>query len=243
MRWRDLTLVGLSGGGRLVIACDAAGAVGPKERDAVQVPGYVIGRFTARVPLMELIAAGAAPLHLVNNTCVEPEPTGMEILRGIRDEAALAGLGPEQINGSFEKNMPTVQTALGVTAIGFLGAEQPLPQAQRFDVVVAIGRPKVGPEVRLDDPEIPGIPLVQRLAGESLVHGLLPVGSRGIGPEVADLAACAGLAIDWSPAEAGWELAKSAGPSTCLLAAVAPRALPGLALTLVHPWAVIAQLV
>lgn len=243
MRWRDLTLIDLPGGGRLVIACDAAGAVGPKECDAVQVPGYVTGRFTARVPLMELIAAGAVPIHLVNNTCVEPEPTGLEILRGIREEAALAGLGPDQINGSFEKNLPTVQTAVGVTAIGFMPAHQPLRRAQRGDLVVAIGRPKVGPEVRLEDPEIPDIPLVQRLAGDRLLHDLLPVGSRGIGPEVADLAASAGLEADWAPTEPGWDLTRTAGPSTCLLAALAPRGLPGLALTLAHPWAVVAQLI
>lgn len=242
MRWRDLTLVDLPGGGRLVIACDAAGGIGPKECDAVRVPGYVVGRFTARVALMELLAAGARPLHLVNSTCVEPEPTGREILRGICDEAALAGLSPDQINGSFEKNIPTVQTAVGVTAIGYLPADQPLRKARHGDVVIAIGRPKVGGEVRLDDPELPDLTLVRRLAGAPLVHDLLPVGSRGIGAETLELAASAGLKVQWAPAEEGFPRDKSAGPVTCLLAAAAPSALHALALTLTQPWAVVAQL-
>lgn len=242
MRWRDLTLVDLPCGGRLVIACDAAGGIGPKERDVIRVAGYVIGRFTARVALMELLAAGAQPLHLVNNTCVEPDPTGREILQGICDEAALAGLSADQINGSFEKNIPTVQTGLGVTAIGYLAPDRPLRTARPGDLVVAVGRPKVGGEVRLDDPELPDLPLVRRLAGDPLVHDLLPVGSRGIRAEAEDLAASAGLEVEWAPAEEGFPLGKSAGPVTCLLAAAAPSALQGLALTLTQPWAVVAQL-
>ncbi|MBP2018434.1 hypothetical protein J2Z79_001845 [Symbiobacterium terraclitae] len=242
MRRRDLSLVDLPGGGRLVIACDAAGGVGPKPGDAVKASGYVVGRFTARVPLMEVLAAGAEPLHLVNTACVEPEPTGRAILQGICDEAALAGLTAGQINGSFEKNLPTVQTGLGVTVVGYLSPGRHLRRASPGDLVVAVGRPKVGPEVRPDDPELPDLPLVRRLAADPLVHDLLPVGSRGIGPETVDLASSAGLAVDWAPDEEGFPRGKSAGPATCLLVAAAPRALPGLALSLTRPWAVVAQL-
>jgi hypothetical protein len=240
MRHRDLTVLDLPGGDRLLIACDAAGGIGPKPMDAVPVAGYVLGRFTARVALAEVIAAGGKLLAVINNCCVEPEPTGEEILRGILDEAALAGLSPEAVTGSFEKNLPTVQSGLGVTVLGLAGRS--FGQAVAGDLIVAVGRPKVGPEVTLDDPELADLPLLLRLAADRSVHDLLPVGSRGIAAEAVVLAASAGLAADFLPAEPGWDLHKSAGPATSCLVAVPPSSLPALALTLDRPWAVVAQL-
>lgn len=107
----------------MLIATDAAGGIGPKMMDTVQAPAYVLGRFTARVALMEVIAGGGRPIAVIDACCVEPVPTGQEILRGILDEAALAGLTPEAVTGSFEKNVVTVQTGLGVTALAL--AERP----------------------------------------------------------------------------------------------------------------------
>lgn len=240
MRRRDVTVLDLPGGERLLVACDALGGIGPKAMDQVQVPGYVVGRFTARVALMEVLAAGGRPVLLVNNACVEPEPTGAEILRGIREEARLAGLEPDAITGSFEKNIPTVQTGLGVTAMALASREE--RRAAPGDLIIAIGRPKVGPEVHLDDPEIADLPLGRWLAGERLVHDLLPVGSRGIAAEAAEMAGSAGLGLEWIGPEEGWDLARSAGPATCLLAAIPGRALPLLALSLRQPWSLVAQL-
>jgi hypothetical protein len=240
MKRRDVTALHLPGWSRLLVACDAAGGIGSKELDVVKVPAYVLGRFTARVALMEVIAAGGRPIALVDTACVEPEPTGAELLRGVTDEAALCGLGPDAITGSFEKNVPVRQTALGVTALATAVRELPGPGSG--DLVLAVGLPKVGAAVRLDDPEIADLPLVMSLAACTEVHDLLPVGSRGIAAEVADLAASAGLAADMLPPEEGWDLAKSAGPATCCLVAVAPSALPGMALTLSRPWALVARL-
>jgi len=237
---RDLTVLDLPEGDRVLIACDAAGGIGPKEMDRVQVPGYVLGRFTARVALMEVIAGGGRPVALVNACSVEPDPTGREIMRGVLDEAALAGLGPDAVTGSFEKNVSTVQTGLGVTALAL--SEGPFRSPAAGDLVVAVGRPKVGPEVSLEDPEIADLPTVARLAREPAIHDVLPVGSRGIAGELRDLAATAGLSPELLAPEPGWDLEKSAGPGTCCLVAVAPSALPALALTLAQPWAVVARL-
>ncbi len=239
VRFRDLTLLDLPGGERLVIACDAAGGIGPKERDAVSTDGYVLGRFTARVPLMEVVAAGGRPLALVNNCCVEPEPTGQEILRGVLDEVAMAGLDADRVIGAFEKNVPTIQTGLGVTVIGRM--ESPRQGVSPGDLIVAVGLPKVGAEVSLDDPGIADLWLVRRLSQMAAVHDLLPVGSRGIAAEAADMAATAGLLVEILPAEPGWDLQKSAGPGTTVLAAVPPRALAALAVTLDRPWCLAAR--
>ncbi|MCG0239041.1 MAG: alpha-ribazole kinase [Firmicutes bacterium] len=240
MRRRDVTVLDLPGGVRLLVACDAAGGIGPKEQDRVRVSGYVLGRFTARVALMEIVAAGGRPLLLVNTACVEPEPTGKEILAGIEAEARLAGLGPDAITGSWEKNIPTVQTGLGVTALGL--AEGSPPGAVAGDLIVAIGRPKVGDEVSLADPEIADLPLVLRLAKDPRVHDLLPVGSRGIAAEAEEMAGSAGLDLEWLEPQPGWDFRKSAGPATCVLAAVAPEDLPGVTQGLRQPWTPVARL-
>lgn len=241
MKHRDLTILPLTNAQSLMVATDAAGGIGPKEGDTVKVPAYVLGRFTARVALMELIAAGGRPVLLVNTCCVEPEPTGAELLRGVSDEAALLGLGADAITGSFEKNVPTTQTALGVTAMALTDRSSPR-RAQPGDLVVAVGLPKVGAEVRLDDPDIADLPLVAALSAQPEVHDLLPVGSRGIAAEAAALAESAGLTVELLPAEPGWDLAQSAGPATCCLVALGPAALPALALTLDRPWALVARL-
>ena len=235
MRRRDLLLLNLPGGDSLLIACDAAGGIGPKPHDTIHVPAYTLGRFSARVVLMEVIAAGGCPVALVDNCCVEPSPTGEELLRGVRDEAALVGVPSDAITGSFEKNIPVAQTALGVTAIAVAG--RPAGQTQPGDLIVAVGRPKAGNEVHLEDPEIADLPLVHRLARDPAIHDILPVGSRGIAAEVAEMAPAAELL----PPEPGWDLAKSAGPATCVLMAVAPSTLPALALVLSCPWTLVAQ--
>lgn len=108
--------------------------------------------------------------------------------------------------------------------------------------MVAVGRPKVGPEVKLDDPEVADLPLVMGLARDQEIHDLLPVGSRGIAAEATDMAASAGLRAHLLPPEPDWDLTKSAGPATTCLVAIAPSILPALAVTLNRPWAVVAHL-
>lgn len=222
----DLTLLPLRGGATLVVAVDSLGAIGPKELDRVKVPGYVVGRFSCRVPLMEVLAVGAEPLLVVNALCVEPEPTGADILAGIRDEAAVAGLDPEtMVTGSTEKNIPTAQTALGVTVIA-LAPTQPGGQVvlrwgrcAAGDAVIAVGRPKVGNEVRLDDVDIADIPTMVAILRFPGAGDVLPVGSGGIRAEARKLARRGGLDFSLEPG-CGLDLEASAGPSTCILVSV-----------------------
>ena len=153
---RDLTLLRLPGDLVLVIACDSAGGIGPKERDVVKVPGYVLGRFTARVALMEVLASGALPAVVVSTLSVEPEPVGREIMAGVEEEARESGLDPRRaVTGSSEKNTPTCQTGLGITAIGMAREDElRFGRSVRGDAVMCVGVPKVGDQVRLGDPDI-----------------------------------------------------------------------------------------
>ena len=230
----------------LAVACDSLGAIGPKAHDVLHVPGYVVGRFACRVPLMELIAVGAEPLLVVCALCVEPEPAGAEIMAGVRDEVEAAGLDPAAaITGSTEKNMPTAQTGVGVTALGVL----PTPATLRWgrgrpgDVVVAVGRPKVGAAVTLDDAELADIPTLRLALAHPACGDAVPVGSRGIAAEAEDLARRSNCSFVAST-DAPIDLAISAGPATCFLVTVAEAGLPALddLAAAGRPWAAVGRL-
>ncbi len=222
-RWRDLSLIALNSTQSLVIACDSLGGIGPKEADTVKVPGYVVGRFGARVPLMEVLSVRAAPVALVDTLSVELEPTGRDIQRGIAAELSSAGLDPGLIvNGSSEKNVPTIQTGVGITVLG-LGDSGGLliGRARRGDAIACFGQPKVGQEVALNDPTICHPGTVMALTANPSVREVVPVGSRGIRAEAEAIAEGYNLQVRWWPVpdpDRSLDLEKSAGPSTVVLA-------------------------
>jgi len=65
-QFRDLTLIPISHDELLVIACDSLGGIGPKQHDMVKVPAEIVGQYTVRGPLMEVLAAGARPVAVIN---------------------------------------------------------------------------------------------------------------------------------------------------------------------------------
>lgn len=251
LQLNDVTLLVPPAHSRLVVAVDSAGGIGPKELDQVRVDGYVVGRFTCRVPLMEVMAVGAIPVVVVAALCVEPEPTGRRILAGIRDEVATGGLqGTAVVTGSSEKNVTVFQTGVGITVIGLVSpnatdggdartggragaGDGAVPggnsglrwgRSRRGELVVCVGRPKVGSEVRLEDDELADLPTLKRVLEFPGVSDVLPVGSGGILQEAGKLAARSGARFAASPTDL--DLARSGGPATCLLVALAPAHWP-----------------
>jgi len=222
---RDVTVIDLGGGMSLVVTCDSLGGIGSKENDTLRVPFQVVGRFTARVALFELIATGAAPLVVVNALSVEVEPSGRQIIEGIRAELKDIGLAHVvPITGSTEENMATKETGLGIVAIGAIAADRlKIGKAQAGDEVYCIGLPKVGEEVELGDPEMLQAETLVQLARSDFVHDMVPVGSRGVAHEVNELAQSAGLTVQIE-SRCGVDLAQSAGPSTCAVVALASDA-------------------
>jgi hypothetical protein len=235
-RARDLVLVELPDR-TLVIAADSNAAIGDKPGDALAQDPILTGYSAAKVPLMEVLASGATPFLLIDNLCVELEPTGLQILRGIRSALDDAGL-EVMVTGSDESNMPTVQTGLGVTVIGAAApGELRLGDIRPGDELWVVGRRASGlpgdeyaaleagvarPRSVVDAVAIPG------------VHEILPVGSHGIAHECRELAADGGVELAWDPDIAA-DLERSAGASTCFLVAVEPGAaglLEGLGLPL-----------
>lgn len=222
-----------AGGELLVLACDSAGGAGPKPLDGVKVPARVVGLFTARVALMEVIAAGAAPVAVTATICCEPEPTGSGVACGVMEEMAAAGLGPEALVISTEKNLGTAQTGVGVTVLGTVRRGRFLPgRALPGDIIALVGHPKVGAEVAEDDPAIVDLHTVTAIIRSGLAADLVPVGSRGAAAEARELASSAGLVARLCPEQdgsGGGLLSRSGGPATALVAAVRPDAVAELA--------------
>ncbi len=230
-KFRDLTVIHQPRGGFLVAACDSSGGVGPKGGDVLKTGGFTVGYTAASVVLMELIAAGAKPFFLADGLAVEEKPTGQEILRGVLQAAAEAGIAAEAVTGSTEENFPTLQTGLGITALGWT-EEWPVHRSAPGDLLVLAGLPRSGQAV-LEPPREDRLTLeiLKKIRTEKpfteLIGEILPVGSRGVLAEAEDLAATAGGVFH--PQEILPErLAGSGGPSTCAVLSVKPENLAAL---------------
>ncbi len=221
----------------VVVACDSCGAIGGKELDVIRVPPYISGRFTTRVALFEVLTTGVQPRIGTVAICNEPNPTGEEILRGVRDELNMAGVGPLPIAISCEKNMPTKQTGLGITLVG-MGevGDLRIAATKPRDNIFCLGVPKVGSEVDSpDDPEIVQAEHLRLLLKERKVHDIIPVGSQGILGEIHILATALNLSfIAANRPDLGQfldvghnsletpNIRKSGGPATCVIFTAEP---------------------
>jgi hypothetical protein len=197
--------------GYLLAACDALGAIGAMPADTVAAPWPLVGRLTARVALMELIALGAEPRLLAVAAVVAPGA----VLAGVREEAAVAGLAEDDVAWSAERNMAPKQTAVGVTAVGLAPALR-LARAGSGLAMLALGRPKAGAAVWLGDPETADLPALRRVLACPSTVAVSPAGSGGLAERAQALAAEAGMRfVPEFPAD--WDPAASAGPATALV--------------------------
>jgi hypothetical protein len=221
--YRDVLLFEFANGEVMVVGCDSAGGIGPKPLDKIKVDGYTLGKFTARVTLMEVLATGAKPLCVIDALGVELEPTGNEILKGVKDEAVKAGLDPRlAVTGSTEKNIPVQQTGIGMTVIGMCKkASLKIGVSQPGDTIVAIGIPCVGDEVVPAEKEgkTADIADVLKLRDISFVHEKIPVGPEGITYEMETLAKSSKLKFKLTN-QNSVDVQKSAGPATVILASL-----------------------
>lgn len=212
-RLRDLLVADVPAS-RLVIACDTIGGIGPRPDDSYPADPVWCAHLGARVPLLEVMCAGARPLVLVNTPCQDWE-SAQPMIEEFRRCAAAVGIDPTAVTGSTEDNVATTQTGIGVTVIGVM-PEGELPRAHDGDVLVCVGTPVSAP----DDDVAPGrreiVPLaeVRDLVASGKVHDCVPVGSHGVAWEAAQLASTAGLRAEFRDVEV--DLARSGGPSTCL---------------------------
>lgn len=213
---RDVSFIKIEKDLYLAVACDSCGGIGNKEKDVVKVPPYIVGRFTTRVSMMELLSIGASPKGLTAAVCSEPKPTGEGLVSGIFEE--LKQIDEKMsITISTEKNMPTCQTGLGITAIGTVNSNSlKVNKTRALDKLYCIGIPKVGNEISLEDPELADITLIKKLLKHPKIHDIIPVGSKGIKGETNILASYLKLEVIWRK-DIPLDLNKTAGPCTCVL--------------------------
>lgn len=217
-RLRDLLIID----GRYVVATDSIGGIGDKAEDSVYADPRTVIHFALRVPLLEVICAGAQPIVIVDSLGVEMEPTGALMIEEVRRVGQLVGVDPQGITGSTEDNVPTRATGLGVTVIGRLASGHGRC-ARIGDVVVCVGLPLSAPthDIYIGHPDQVRIEDVRKAVESSLIHDALPVGSKGIAWELTQMAQTAGLEYAWT-GDAQERLVGSGGPSSCVLLACRP---------------------
>ncbi len=217
---RDVRIIRLDRRKCLVVSCDSSGAIGSKALDQFKCPPEIVGKFAARVALMETLATGAKPICIASPLAVEPTPTGKRILRGIRSEMKYAGLDPHTpIVQSTEKNFKTKQTGVGLTAVGLADPSSlKIGRCMVGDEVFALGTPYVGAKVRFGERRhiIADPRDVSMLLRYGFIHEVIPVGSTGIMHEAEVMAMDSGLRFRPDNYEQN-TLTESAGPATVIL--------------------------
>lgn len=212
---RDLLVIDEPGS--IVLACDSVGGIGPKEHDSFPAAAWTTAHFATRVPLLEVICAGAQPLAVINALCIAADETGREMIDAVRALAAEAGVPAHAVSGSTEDNVHTTATGIGVTVLGQLTAATER-RSRADDVVLCAGLPRSAPQHTLHPghPDVVPIREVQAAVATGLAHDALPVGSKGLIWEVQQLAETSDLAVRWDP-DSPVDAHASAGPSSCVL--------------------------
>lgn len=220
-RLRDLTLVDLVGGINVVIACDSNAGIGEKPDDSIKKPYTEQGISILKVPLIEIIASGAAPVLVVNNLCFEMEPYGKTIIKVMKDELDRNGFDSSvQITGSTEDNAKTYQTGSGLTILGLGHKSQlRLGNTKIGDTVCVVGNPKDGGVLQYSefDRDVLSIADTISLTKLPYIHEILPCGSHGCLYEAAALASDVGGSFDIFDSKFTISLNTSAGSCTAAL--------------------------
>jgi hypothetical protein len=241
----DVSILKVPTGHAIIAGSTSSGAIGPKEMDKVKVDGRVLGKFLARVALMDVSATGAFPLLLSVTLGVEKDPTGNSILEGIREEARTIGLDPNQvIMENTEDNFETLQTGVGLTVVGFANEEElRIGKTCPGDFIVAIGKPKVGNEVIAAEArgEIADLKNITQLSQRKYVHDIWPVGGFGIASEAKMMAYGVGRQLKTCEVQ-GLDLNKSAGPATVVLATINRESLEDLMSMIHKPISVVGEI-
>jgi hypothetical protein len=176
---------------------------------------------------------------------VEKEPTGNGILEGIRREARSIGLDPNQVlMENTEDNFETVQTGAGLTVIGFANEDElRIGKTCPGDLIVSIGKPKVGSEVIEAEArgEIAELKNITQLSQRKYVHDIWPVGGFGIASEARMMAYGVGRKLKINEMQ-GLDLNKSAGPATVVLATIDKEKLEDLTSLIPKPISVVGEI-
>lgn len=220
---RDLTLVDLLCDIKLVVACDSNASNGEKPNDTKSNSYEETAVSALKVPFMEVLATGATPLVVINNLCVEMDPSGKRIINAMKEELKEAGFWENiQFTGSTEDNMVTTQTGIGVTVIGLLdNSKSKLRKTQKDDLVICVGIPQSGIHIPYSekDGDVCKIKDLVKLRTLDFVHEILPIGSKGAQYEAWEMAKSVDMSF-YQVEQNEVDMKTSAGSSTAVLASI-----------------------
>lgn len=219
MKYRDLNLIPWDEESYLVISCDSAGGIGDKSGDIITTDPRTLGFHTAQVALMEMLSIGVYPFFLSNTLSVEMDPTGREIIHGIRDALKIFDLHDRvEITGSTEENIHVISSGMGLTLLGRISTKEfKFPETRKDDVAVAVGLPVCGQGV-LDGDEAGRFSLkaLKKILGKDYIHEIIPAGSGGIIHEISELEQRSSLIFEKGDTDTH-DIYTSAGPATSAL--------------------------
>lgn len=218
---RDLIIISIDEEKAMIIACDSCGSIGNKEYDVLKVEPFITGKYGVRVGLLEVMAANAQVVTVIDNVCAEMEPTGRKIIRGIESELSNAGLTNVALGGSTEENFPAFSTGLGVTVIGIANKKDiKVNSIEKSSVIYSVGVPKVGSELDYyDDKDIFQYSTLKELLSKGGVYEIVPVGSKGILYEAQELARSNNRVFTLE-CDSNIDIHRSAGPATIAIVCV-----------------------
>lgn len=220
---RDLSLIKIDNDKTMVIACDSCGSIGMKKGDILKVSPVYVGKFTARVAVLEVICSGAEIITIADAICNEMKPTGEEVIDGIKEELNKAKIDDIVLTGSTEENFITSSTGVGIIAAGICrNKDLKVNNVKRDAEILSIGHPLVGDEViTAQSDEIVSYETIYKLLNNNFIYEIVPVGSKGIAYEASQLSENNNMQIQFKNT-AGIDLKKSGGPATSVIAAANP---------------------
>lgn len=194
----------------LVITADNSGAIGQKALDHVNVPDAMTSYFSARVTLLEQLAASAIPsaIIMLNFSSEEAWP---RYVKGIEQLFEEAGLEMPNIQGSTESNIPTLQSAIGLTMIGKKTNKKSTNSLEDLKWY-SYGLPFVGDELIANLDKIADLKKIIVALNNDVIEHVIPVGSKGLKFEVQQL-----LDYELESGHFPFDIEASAGPSTVVI--------------------------
>ncbi len=185
----------------VVVCTDNSVGIGMLAQDVVQVPYDILGYYSARVVLLELLSSGGKPIgYTVGNGTKDGYNA---IHTGIQRLFSELGFTLPNVSSS-ESNFEVTQSSISVTLIGKKVKEL----TDEEGTFALMGSPLVGDEVM--DGDVASVKEVYRLIQDPRVISVLPVGSTGIKEEAKGVY---GVCLHSSKVD----VLKSSGPSTCVV--------------------------
>jgi len=210
---RDVVSVSLGDGRLLIQAVDVAVGIGQAPDDTLSSPPSEVGYYVARTAAAELWSLGVEPV--VAAVTVGHRSSAEFVLRGVQE--ALLEMGQTvPVVRSTENYVESRVSSVSVAVSGVVAEDS-----------LVLGRPSAGDHIQLlgggysprhadtNPGRWPLHALTRVLEQRDRLVQVIPVGSGGVGRDLADLRECYGLALLGSPAAA--DLNRPGGPGLLFL--------------------------